>query len=454
MWFASRRRPLKGLLMLGAVVVAPSGAGAQCTDTFNTAFVLAGTPPGAIVPGFALQNQFPLGVGASLNAVVSTMNTVNTAFLSPSSSFVSARGNAQADQLGGGVWGRAVVGTVETQATTTSTVDNSRARATGFDGLPKPLTPVTGTGTCKGELQETYGGYQFGFDLAKLNIGNNGGNAHFGLTAGYISSHTKDTTPGAVFEKTLSDAPGTTYLLSSPAGSFSANTQVAFAGLYGAFTQGNFSADLQLRHDLYLMRLSDPLNGLADQSLTASGVSAGANLTYRLPLPANWFLEPSAGAIWSRVQVGSIQTPGSATFGSINTGAVNIDDIDSVLGRVSLRMGTTIISGETAWQPFVTGSVFHEFAGAATAKSTIGGPVDSNIACTIAPCPASGYYLNDKRDQVMTTSTSRIGTFFQLGVGTAVSFGNSGWLAYGRLDYRGGESLQGYSGNAGLRYSW
>ena len=185
-----------GLLM-------PSWAMAACTDTFNSAFVNAGAPAANPSPAFAYQNLFPLGVGASLNAVVSTMNTVNTAFLSPSSSFVSAKGGAQPGELGGGVWGRAVVGTVETSSTTTSTVDASKAKGNDFNGNTVPLAPITGTGTCKGSIHEDYFGYQFGFDLVKLNIGGNGGNFHFGLTAGFINSNSKDTTAGAHNLRTL-----------------------------------------------------------------------------------------------------------------------------------------------------------------------------------------------------------------------------------------------------------
>jgi hypothetical protein len=439
---------------VAACLFGPTGAVAQCTDSFNTAFVLAGTPPGNPTPGFAYQNVFPLGVGASLNAVVSTMNTVNTAFLSPSSSFVSARGGAQADQLGGGVWGRAVVGTVETKSTTTSTVDTSKAKTTDLAGNNGPVAPVIGTGTCKGILNENYFGYQFGFDLAKLNVGSNGGNFHFGLTAGYINSGSKDVTGESTFLKTL--PVNNNYILDSPAGSFKADTQVPFLGLYAVYTQGNFFIDGQVRQDFYLMNFTDPLNGLSNQAQNATGISAGGSMGYQLSLPSNWFIEPSGGVIWSRVHVDDIPTPGSAAFEFSNVGSVKIDDIESILGRFSLRIGMTITDGNLTWQPFFTGTVFHEFASNATAVSTIGG--QEKFTCFIAGvtpgCPAQGFNFNKNFNQVLNTSTSRIGTFTQLGIGTATVFGNSGWLAYGRADYRTGENVVGYSFNTGLRYNW
>ena len=207
-----------------------------------------------------------------------------------------------------------------------------------------------------------------------------------------------------------------------------------------------------------MMNFTDPLNGLSNQSQNARGISAGGNMGYRIQLPSSWFIEPSGGVMWSRVQVNSITTPGSATFKFDNVGSVKIDDIESILGRFSLRIGTTVTAGNVVWQPFVTGTVFHEFADNATAASVVGGPVNSSIACIPVPnvvvCPPSGFFINDKRNQVLNTSTSRIGTFSQVGIGTATAFGNSGWLAYGRADYKTGENVEGYSFNAGLRYNW
>jgi hypothetical protein len=53
-----------------------------------------------------------------------------------------------------------------------------------------------------------------------------------------------------------------------------------------------------------------------------------------------------------------------------------------------------------------------------------------------------------------STSTSRIGTFYQYGVGTALVFGNSGWVGFGRADYRTGDNVEGYSVTGGIRYHW
>ena len=63
-----------------------SGAWAQCTDNFNY------VPQSSRCAGSA-QNAFPLGRGASIPAFLSTINTINTAFLTQTTAFVSAPGN-------------------------------------------------------------------------------------------------------------------------------------------------------------------------------------------------------------------------------------------------------------------------------------------------------------------------------------------------------------------------
>ncbi|MBN9013549.1 MAG: autotransporter domain-containing protein, partial [Rhizobiales bacterium] len=44
-------------------------------------------------------------------------------------------------------------------------------------------------------------------------------------------------------------------------------------------------------------------------------------------------------------------------------GNVSVAPINSALGRASLRVGTSLVYDSVAIQPFVTASVFHEFAG-------------------------------------------------------------------------------------------
>jgi opacity protein-like surface antigen len=118
-------------------------------------------------------------------------------------------------------------------------------------------------------------------------------------------------------------------------------------------------------------------------------------------------------------------------------GAVVVDDIESILGRATIRVGTNLTAGGVAWQPFVTASVFHEFAGDVTATS-------------VALLNGTGFDLF----ALQMKSTGGVGTYGQFAVGTAFQVLSTGWLGYGRVDYRSGENIEGVSVNAGLRYQF
>jgi opacity protein-like surface antigen len=386
---------------------------AQCTDNTNVFAIINGT-------GQPAQSLFPLGRGSSVSALIGTINTVDTAFLTTTSAFVSAPSNPQPDQPGGGVWARTIAGTADTNSSSVGTFDLSKIN---------PPIAATGTQNCNTTVRQDYSGYQFGHDISILNSGGSGANWHFGVTAGYFETRATDISPGATFTNlvgTFTTAPGT----------FSADLQVPFFGLYTAFTKNNFFADAQVRWDFYQGSLSDSANGLFGQRLDGRGIAVTGNVGYYVPLPSNWFVEPSAGIVVSRVQVDPLNVAG-VQGGAISRGTVTIDDIDSALGRASVRVGTSFTNGPITWQPYFTASVFHEFAGNVGARDVITGTGNPGLD-----------------NAVLTSSTDRIGTYGQFGLGTAAVLGNSGWLGYGRVDYRIGENIEGWSVNAGLRYQF
>jgi opacity protein-like surface antigen len=418
----------KGAILGGAALAVglfgSSGAWAQCTDTFN--FRAANVPsPGQFAPVSVLA---PLGTGSSLSAFISTINSVNTAFLTNTSAFVSAPGNPQPDQQGSGVWGRVIAGTVDTKTTSAGTLDLS--------GLAVPQA-ATGTQTCHTTTRQDYAGYQVGHDISILNGAGSGANWHWGVTAGYFEAKTKDITGAGTYINPNFPADP----FNTPAGTFSANTQVPFVGIYTAFTKGNFFLDGQARWDFYQNRLSDSANGLFSQELDARGFSLTGNVGYNIPLGSGWFIEPSGGLVWSRVHVDPLNVAGvlqtAAPFAPYARGTVTIEDIDSLLGRASLTVGTNFTSGGVAWQPFFTASVINEFAGDVTARSVIANTGNPGL---------DGLQL--------TTSTSRVGTYGQFALGTAAAIVNTGWVGYARVDYRIGEDIEGWSVNAGLRYQF
>ena len=52
------------------------------------------------------------------------------------------------------------------------------------------------------------------------------------------------------------------------------------------------------------------------------------------------------------------------------------------------------------------------------------------------------------------TTTSRVGTYGQYSLGLAGQIVNTGWLGFVRVDYRNGDHIDGWTGNAGIRYQF
>jgi opacity protein-like surface antigen len=168
---------------------------------------------------------------------------------------------------------------------------------------------------------------------------------------------------------------------------------------------------------------------------------------YNFALANNWFIEPSAGFIWSRTNVDSFNVSG----GVITNGAVSTymtSPIESEIGRLSLRVGTTLTSGVMIWQPFGSVSVFHEFAGNVNSSAV---SVPNGAFGTVGVCPLC---VSTPLTLTATNSTTRVGTYGQYSLGLAAQVANTGWLGFVRVDYRNGNNIEGWTGNAGARYQF
>jgi opacity protein-like surface antigen len=362
-------------------------------------------------PSNAHANVFdlvPLASGAAVSSIIATISSVNTSSLAQSTAFVGTPPNPKPDQQGGGSWSRIIAGEVETKNNTATTGSGTYPGVGAFQQ----------SGECRATTQLDFIGTQAGMDIGRYNFAG-GGNITWGFTAGYFDVNAKD--------KTLN--------------TFKSDNNIPFAGLYLALSSGNFAMDAQVRGDFYSMDLTDADQAMHKQPVTARGIAFLWNAAYRFDLRNNWFIEPSIGGVSSRTEVdqieviGGINTPAQTTL----PGSIKIDDINSLLGRASVRIGTTFTNGNIAWQPFVTGSVFHEFAGKVRTDMTT---LNSTV-----PGFQSG-------DFAATSFTSREGTFGHVGLGLAGVILDTGWLGYARVDYRFGDNIEGLSVNAGLRYQF
>jgi opacity protein-like surface antigen len=361
-----------------------------------------------------------VGAGAALSA---SITAANTAFLTQSTAFVSAPGNPQPGQEGGGVWTRGVGGelTLNSSSTISGTVNTP-----GF-----PLFTGSGGTTCATQFHDKFVGFQVGADIAKLNIGD-GWNVHIGTTAGALQDS------GNIVGGSPSGGAGGAPIVQTP---FGTKSQSPFAGVYAVATKGNFFVDGLVRYDSYNVDLNSPGLNIFDQKIDAHGFSVSGSIGYNYRVPdSKWFIEPSAGFLWSRTTVGALQvnTPffGFAGF----SGTAQINDITSEIGRVGLRVGTTVEAGNVVLQPFVAASVWHEFAGAVTG--------------TYTSCANCLFIFGNPATVTGQMNTTGVGTFGQYSVGVSGQLVNTGWLGFVRVDYRDGDHLQSLSGTGGIRYQF
>jgi hypothetical protein len=352
--------------------------------------------------GFNITNIGLLAVpaGAASAAIAGAIGSVNSVFLTQQgSAFVSAPGNPQPNQPGGGVWARAVGGEADVRSTSVS------------NGVGTGAVANTSQTTCANAQHERFAGVQVGADIARLNW--NGWNVHLGTTAGYLGSKETDNN------------------------GFSNTLQVPFFGTYLVATNGRFFADLMVREEFYNIALNNLALNFFNQPVNAHGYSISGSAGYNADLGNGWFVEPSAGFVYSKTSVDNFIVPGATTLGA--QGLLQTNDVESELGRLSVRAGRTIETSTMIWQPFATVSVFHEFAG--------------NVVTNYGTLP-NGFFVGGPETYTQQTQTTRIGTYGQYSLGLAAQVRNTGWLGFARVDYRDGDNLRGWTGNAGIRYQF
>jgi opacity protein-like surface antigen len=395
-----RRSGYLALAGLAGSVLASSGAFAQVTTTFQNCTTTQVPTP------ITITNIGTLAIPASAasSAISAAIGNVSTAFLTQQgSAFVSAPADPAPDQPGGGVWARGVGGQANISSTSNSVGVSTQGGA----------VINTATTNCNNQQRQTFAGAQVGTDIARLNYA--GWNLHLGTTAGYLGSRTTDNA------------------------GFGNDFEVPFWGTYFVATKGRFFADLMVRQEFYNINLNNPTLAFSNQPVGAHGWSISASTGYNFDLGQGWFIEPSAGFIYSTTSVDSFTAPGvaGANFTGI-TGIVQTNDVTSEIGRASVRVGKAIATPTVVWQPFASASVFHEFAG----------DVRSNYTSLNGLVGGAPFTFNQ------ATTTSRVGTYGQYSLGLAGQIVNTGWLGFVRVDYRNGEHIDGWTGNAGIRYQF
>lgn len=324
---------------------------------------------------------------SSVTTFVSILNTIDTAFLTQTNAFVVSQSGARPNEVGGGVWGRAVGGQV--------TVDAAATVTTGGGTFP-----------CGSRSRLNYEGFQVGGDIAQFNIDRSGGNVHFGVTGGSIHG-----TGGEVGGLARGEA------------------DVPFFGVYGAFNSHGFFADVLARWTFLDQNITQPQAGLSNQKADGREFAVSASAGYHHSF-GSWFVEPSVAIVAGSLAVDNVTVPGNGAT-PIPAGTMFVQDIDTLLTRFGVRVGTTYKSGGIVLQPFLAANVWNESAGNAHLR------FDNTAGVT-----------------QFNLTAARVGTYGQYVAGLGAQVPNSNWSAYGRVDYRQGENIEAWGVNAGLRYNF
>jgi outer membrane autotransporter protein len=385
-----------------AALAMPYAAKADCNfgGSGATASRFAGSGPGG--------TQFQGFLAATSSAATSAVTSMNTGFQTQTSAFVFSPGNSQPDQFASGIWGRAVGGRMDTDSVSTGTVTRQ----------PGDQFPTT----CATHIRNDYSGFQGGYDFGGLNLGASGWNAHFGVT-------------GGVFEGEATSQQGS--------GAF--QSQVPFVGGYAALVNDSgFFIDAQVAAQFYRLNVSEPsIEAQGTMDAPAIGITSSAG--YTVPLGSTFFVQPSVGIVYSRVHLDTLFVNPMVLGTLAGTQVVSqpakltLGDIETLPARAGIMMGTEPLSvAGVSVSPFVTASVWHEFAGNTTASATW--------------IPDFGSRFGSPG--TFNATATRIGTFGQYSLGANVSIPGSSWLGYGRVDYRDGQNIEALSVTGGLRYQF
>jgi opacity protein-like surface antigen len=400
------RKLFSGAILIFAVSTSSGALAQNCDPLLSNSFST----------NFDWKSLYGAGI-ASATAFAATINAANTAFLTHSTAFVSSPPNPPADSQGSGVWARVIGGE--------SRINNSGTTSFNYVAPAPANITQSGSGNCTSTFKQNFVGFQVGTDISRLNVG--GWNIHLGTTAGYMESR-----------GSLSEGATPT------GGSFDTTTQSPFVGTYAAATYGGFFAEGLVRFNYYETNLNSPSVNVYDQKLDAHGISVSGSAGYHWVIPnSDWFVEPSAGAVWSRTKVDPLQLAGANAFpGQVSNfqGSVQINDIDSFVGRLGLRVGTNVVSGNMMYQPFASVSIWREFEGGWSAN--------------YSSCPNCIFQGVVPSRLTATMNGGDIGTYGVYSVGVAGQVANTGWLGYVRFDYEDGANIRGWTGSGGIRYQF
>jgi autotransporter-like protein len=244
-----------------------------------------------------------------------------------------------------------------------------------------------------------------------------------GLLVGYVSTDVHLTTTST------SSSPGN---VGNGAADFRAHLRGPTLGGYVTYFNGPFSADLTTKVDFLStdVNFADTLAYTANVGIntqTASFAGQGStrlnnyttagNLNYRIPFAGPWWVEPTAGFLYS--------------LASYSSGADQLGLADGHVLRLQggSRLGVDVYSGGLRITPTVTALLYDDV-------SVSGGFVTSGVFSTV---PSA----------IQDEGKIRGQGIFALNVDDG-----RGWSGFVQGQVYGGTGLTGYGGMAGIRFQW
>ena len=273
----------------------------------------------ALAASVSAQQTLPYSTFQAAESLSSILTNLNSGFFSQGQSFTSVPPNAQADQVGRGVWVRGSAGLFDVRS----------------------LGAIAGvSGVSPNQTRTTYGGAQAGLDLGKFNIGSSGLNVIFGVTGGDISVFGSGNATSATFD-----------------------FDIPFVGTYIVVSKGGFVGEVSYRHDFIGSHILDFSDGI-DQSPAAHADTGAFSASYKFNLPQSYFVEPSGTFYVTRLVTGGASF--NPTDPTLFSGTFQPNPVNSDLGRLGFRLGKDFSIAGVGMQAFFAFSAWHEFAGSST----------------------------------------------------------------------------------------
>ncbi len=375
-------------------------------STGSVVFNVVDNPGGSSLD---LQSSANPGIGGIAGGLALTRSLIGAVINRPTSPFVSGLAAADGASCGAGTWGRATGGEAEITGDTT-----------------------TAAGTFESEVSVDYAGVQGGLDFSCFNAADGGWDLSFGGFAGFNTGDSQQ--PVFAFDPVL----GTLDFTNQTSQIFTDFDQ-SYAGVYVAAARGQFVSEVQLRYESTDFDISETsvggggTLGVLDQSFDSTGYTISGSVSYIVSVNEETGLSfvPTAGFAYSSIETDNI------ALGGATPGQIVIDDTEMQIGFIggTLSRAQVLPSGDRAWNYFVTGTVYHDFA-------------DDTDSLFV---PVAG--------AAQASQSSNIGTYGELSIGAGfVQILEPGMFGKGRqfnanirLDGRYGEDIDGWGITAQAR---